>query len=232
MHDRAAVACQEVVTFGPFRLLVGERLLKRERISVALGGRAMDILLALTSRAGEVVNHRELIDWVWPDVIVDDSNLRVQMAMLRKALDDGKSGARYIANVPGRGYCFVAPLTHEASSETVAVAEAISPRARGLPPPPIHMIGRSSAIASINHELATCRLLTLIGPGGIGKTTVAAAVGHAQLVAFNEAVRFVDLAALTDPDLVAPAVAAALGLQVRSSDPTPQLIAFLQDRRI
>jgi predicted ATPase/DNA-binding winged helix-turn-helix (wHTH) protein len=232
MLDRDAMLHRDVVSFGPFRLLVGERLLEREGLPIALGGRAMDILIALIERAGEVVGRRELIARVWPAVTVDDGNLRVQMAMLRKALEDGKSGARYITNVPGRGYSFVAPIARDGRTEPVPITGATSSRAHGLPPPPLHMIGRSEMVATVNRELATCRLVTLTGPGGIGKTTVAAAVGHAQLAAFEEAVRFVDLATLNDPDLVPPAVAAALGLQVRSPDPTPQLIAFLQDKRM
>jgi DNA-binding winged helix-turn-helix (wHTH) protein len=100
----------ECVTFGPFRLFASARVLERDGVNLALGSRALDILIALIEHAGEIVNHRELIARVWRGLVVDTGNLRVQVTHLRKSLDDGKQGARYIANVPGRGYSFVAPL--------------------------------------------------------------------------------------------------------------------------
>jgi DNA-binding winged helix-turn-helix (wHTH) protein len=98
----------ESVTFGPFRLFASARILERDGERLALGSRALDILIALIERAGEIVNHRELIARVWRGLVVDTGNLRVQITHLRKALGDGENGARYIANVPGQGYSFVA----------------------------------------------------------------------------------------------------------------------------
>ena len=77
---------------------------------VELGARALDLLVALTSRAGKVVSKRELMAEVWPDVTVEENSLRFHVAGLRKALGDGQDGARYIATLAGRGYCFVAPV--------------------------------------------------------------------------------------------------------------------------
>ena len=102
---------QGVIAFGPFRLSVAERLIKRAGEPLELGARAMDILIALVERAGDVVSPRDLIDRVWPNVTVDDSNLRCHLGALRRALGDGQDGARYVINVPGRGYCFVASIT-------------------------------------------------------------------------------------------------------------------------
>jgi DNA-binding winged helix-turn-helix (wHTH) protein len=107
---------KDVLSFGPFNLFAAERLLKKADEPVPLGGRALDILIALTQRAGEVVSHKELISSVWPDLTVEGANLRVHIAALRKALGDGIDGARYILNVAGRGYCFVAPVTSSTSS--------------------------------------------------------------------------------------------------------------------
>jgi DNA-binding winged helix-turn-helix (wHTH) protein len=104
----------DVASFGPFRLFAAERLLEKADQPRQLGGRALDILITLVERAGEVVTRKELISRVWPDVIVEEANLRVHVAGLRKALGDGHNGARYVANVPGRGYCFVAPVTRSA----------------------------------------------------------------------------------------------------------------------
>ncbi|MEH2561778.1 DNA-binding winged helix-turn-helix (wHTH) protein [Bradyrhizobium sp. AZCC 2289] len=106
-----------VASFGPFRLIAAERLLMKEDGPVSVGARALDILIVLIERAGDVVGRRELIDRVWPDVIVEEVNLRVHVANLRKALGDGRDGARYVTNVAGRGYCFVAPVRHSAGSE-------------------------------------------------------------------------------------------------------------------
>jgi DNA-binding winged helix-turn-helix (wHTH) protein len=100
--------------FGPFRLLATERLLEKVDERLALGGRAFDILIALVERDGEVVRQREPISRVWSHVTVEEANLRVHSTYHRKALGDGRGSARYIGNIPGRGYCFVAPVTRRA----------------------------------------------------------------------------------------------------------------------
>src|SRR5215472_9481789 len=102
----------DVLSFGPFRLAPGERLLTREGAPVELGARALDILIALVSRPNEVISKKDLLSQVWPDVTVEESSLRFHIAGLRKALGDGKDGARYITTLAGRGYCFVAPVSH------------------------------------------------------------------------------------------------------------------------
>src|SRR5215470_11320577 len=104
-------ASKDVLSFGPFRLAPGERLLTREGAPIELGARALDILIALVSRHNEVIGKKELLSHVWPDVTVGEASLRVHMASVRKALGDGKDGARYITTLAGRGYCFVAPVT-------------------------------------------------------------------------------------------------------------------------
>ena len=116
----------EPIVFGPFSLIPAERLLSKHSQPVVLGGRALDILITLTERAGEVVSRQELIDRVWPGVTVEKANLRVHIANLRKALGDGRDGTRYIANVPGRGYCFVAGL-QRGTSQALSSAAAAGP---------------------------------------------------------------------------------------------------------
>src|SRR5882672_6104069 len=98
------------VSFGPFRLFPTARAFEKNGVPLALGNRALDILMVLVERAGEVVTHRELIARVWRNLVVDPSNLRVHMTGLRKALGDRDGRERYIANVTGQGYCFVAPV--------------------------------------------------------------------------------------------------------------------------
>lgn len=105
------------ISFGPFCLLPRARALYKDGVSVAVGSRALDILIALVERAGEVVNQRELIARAWRGLVVESGNLRVQMTYLRRCLGDGEQGARYIANVPGQGYSFVAPVSQPETSE-------------------------------------------------------------------------------------------------------------------
>ena len=97
--------------FGPFRLFPSQRLLLEGNRRVQLGSRAFDILTILVERAGEVVGKDELIARVWPNVFVEDSNLKTQVSGLRRALGEARAGRRYIVTVPGRGYNFVAPVS-------------------------------------------------------------------------------------------------------------------------
>src|SRR5271167_606357 len=99
------------ISFGSFHLHPAERLLERTGEPVHLGGRALDILIVLVEQAGEVVSHKDLYARAWPNIEVNESALRVQVATLRKALADGQGGMRYVANIAGRGYCFVAPVS-------------------------------------------------------------------------------------------------------------------------
>src|SRR5712671_3186075 len=121
------------VSFGPFRLYPRERRLERDRENVKIGSRALEVLIALTERAGDVVSKEELAARVWPDTAVEENGLRVQMAGLRKALGDGHDGARYVTTVPGRGYCFVAPLSRPAPPRLSLRAVAPAPNAARLP---------------------------------------------------------------------------------------------------
>src|SRR5580658_6050647 len=122
-RDRA-----EYAAFGPFRLVPGARLLERGDEPVELGGRALDILIALVMQAGNVVSKGDLLSSVWPDTVIVESALRVHVSSLRKALGDGRCGARYITSVAGRGYCFVAPVVR-GTTGAAREAESTSPHA-------------------------------------------------------------------------------------------------------
>ena len=220
-----------VVSFGPFRLFAAERQLRKGDEALQLGGRALDTLIALVERAGEVVTRGELISRVWPNVTVEEANLRVYIANLRKALGDGREGSRYIVTVPGRGYCFVAPVTRSASQHSPSRDVAALDRLQRLPPKLTRMIGRDDTVRGLSAQLMMYRFVNIVGPAGIGKTTVAISVAHLLLDGFNGAVFFVDLAALTDAKLVATTVAQALGLMVQTRDPLRSLPAFIGDRK-
>ena len=218
------------IAFGPFRLFPKSRLIEKDGAALHLGGRALDILIFLAERAGEVVDKRELMRRVWADVNVDEGSLRFHITTLRKALGEAGEGSRYVVNVPGRGYCFAAPLLQAAPSEHRASLPAALPHA--LPSPLAKMIGRDDAVERISAELAQHRFVTIVGPGGIGKTSVALAVAHRELKAFDGRVSFVDFGALTDARLVPGTLAAALGLTVNSDDPMPGLLTFLRSQRL
>jgi TolB-like protein/cytochrome c-type biogenesis protein CcmH/NrfG len=124
---------REIVSFGPFSLVVSERLLTKNKTPVELGARALDILIALVSRPNEPISKRDLMAQVWPDVTVEEISLRFQMTGLRKVLGDGKGGGRYITTLPGRGYCFVAPITRSSAPHDVVPMPAMRDQARHPP---------------------------------------------------------------------------------------------------
>ena len=218
-------------SFGSFRLLRDQRLLLDGETPVRLGARAFEILATLVERPGVVVTKDELFARVWPKQFVEEGNLKFHVATLRKALRDGQ-GARYISNVPGRGYCFVAPVESLEAKVPAVVATNPATELRRLPAALRHIVGRSDVIVLLATRLPEHRFITVVGPGGIGKTTVAVAVADALVAAFNDGVGFVDLAPLTDPSLIASAVAAALGFAVHAADATQGLVSLLRDKHV
>jgi predicted ATPase/DNA-binding winged helix-turn-helix (wHTH) protein len=218
------------ISFGPFRLLAGQRLLLEGDKPVRLGSRAFDILAALVARAGEVVGKQDLMARAWPQAFINESNLKIQVSALRRALGDGQGGHRYVVTVPGRGYNFVAPVRREEPSKVPP--PAIAPAgAHNLPVAVTRMIGRDEDVAALISRFARQRLVTILGPGGIGKTTVGLAVAERVIASYERGVWLVDLAPLSDPRLVSSAVATVLGLEIRSEDPLPGLVASLRDER-
>ena len=224
---------RDVLSFGPFKLDAAGRSLKRGDDPAPLGGRALDILIALVERAGEIVPHRELIERAWPGVNVEEANLRVNISAIRKALGDGRDGARYISSVARRGYCFVAPIQRSLAEES------LPPHSRGeaecqnrLPPRLTRIVGREDTVRTLSAQLMLRRFVSIVGPAGVGKTTVALSVAHGLLADFGGDVFFVDLSALTDPNLVPTAVSSTLGFMARAQDPLGSLLAFVGDRKI
>jgi predicted ATPase/DNA-binding winged helix-turn-helix (wHTH) protein len=214
------------VSFGPFELSIGERTLRRDGQVLPLGDRALDILVYLAARPGEVIAKQELIDHVWSDVIVDEGSLRVHVAAIRKALGDGQFGNRYITNIKGRGYSFVGTVVPLAGS-----TESRNDKGR-LPVRRLMMIGRETVVSEVGDKVRDKRFVTLLGPGGIGKTTIALAVGRAAAEEFGGNVHFVDLESLTDPRHVAGAVARSLGFALKSKDPGLELVGIVRSRRL
>src|SRR3981081_2816266 len=223
-------AIHSALKFGPFELTSSERVLRREGEALPLGGRALDILIYLVERPGEVIAKQELMDHVWSDVTVEEGSIRVHVAAIRKALGDGQFGNRYIANVKGRGYSFVRTVVPLAGS-TESRNDKFRQQGR-LPARPPMMIDHESVISEVSDKLRDERFVTLLGPGGIGKTTIALAVGRAAAEEFGGEVYLVALESLTDPPHVAGAVATSLGLALKSRDPGLELVDFVRSRRL
>ena len=206
-----------------------------------LGARAFDVLLALIDRRERVVSASELLDIVWPDVVVEENNLRVHICALRKLL-----GAAAIATVPGRGYRFTSPLdgttlsvrlaAAAATAAATAAAAAASSVAPGAPPtnlpehlPPLY--GRVDDVQEVKSMLLASRLVTLVGAGGIGKTRLAQAVAHQLRAQWPDGAWLVELAAISKPSMVPSVIAHALGVHLlRRGEASSRWVAGLSSR--
>ena len=230
--EPADPANERAVAFGRFTLVPARRLLLMDDATVPLGSRAMELLIALVARAGTVVGKDDLVRQAWPDTHVEEGNLRVHIAALRRALGDGQDGARFIATIPGRGYSFVAPVVEQQARRAGAEAELASDRKqpRRTTRRAGTVIGRQDVIETIVAQMPARRFITLVGPGGIGKTTVALAAVDQLAPDYADGTRFVDLAPVSDPLLVPSILAAALGVAVRSDNAIPGILAFLGDK--
>jgi len=220
---------EEVFAFGSFRFIPAQRMLSADGKPVRLGSRAFDILAALVKRASQTISKDELIALAWPDTVVEEAALRVHVAALRKALGEGRAGKRYVVNYPGRGYAFIAPVTRE-NAPSVTAAPNGTEAAGNLPALLTHVVGRDEIIAALSTRLPRRRFLTIVGPGGIGKTTVAVAVATRVRASYKDGAWFVGLAPLSDPDLVPSAVGTALGVAPSGGDHTRALAAWFRDR--
>ncbi|WP_316205113.1 MULTISPECIES: ATP-binding protein [unclassified Bradyrhizobium] len=206
----AAPVSEECYEFASFRLYPKQRALLVGSERVEIGGRALDLLILLISRAGDVVSLGDLKRIVWPNITVEETNIRVQMGIVRKLLSQCDGAKRAIDTIPLRGYCFVLPVRHRPS-----VVELEGPRAQRhfvLPILPNLTVGRDDAIQTIEAILDKRRLVTITGPGGIGKTTVAIATAKRYAANFRGLISFVDLSHVTNSTGAARVIAEALQL--------------------
>jgi predicted ATPase len=208
-----------VIEFGPFRFDRMRREVSDDSGTLRLGSRALEILGVLLESPGRLFSRDEIVARVWPRSVVEDTNLRVHMSALRRTLGDGQHGARYIENVPGRGYVFI-------GAARAAAAPAAAPSTLTQP------IGRDDVIAQLVELLSHQRLVSIVGAGGMGKTTVANAAAERLRGQYEGGVHFVDLSRITSPSLVAAELGQALGHNVSLADPVPTLQRLLHGRRM
>ena len=210
--------------FASFRLFPKRRTLLRGDQRIAIGGRALDLLLLLVTRAGDVVSLDDLMRLVWPNVTVEEANVRVQMALLRKVLSQCDEANFAIDTVPNRGYCFVLSVRYHSNK-----AEPDNSRLQRHPLLPIlpdPLVGRDEAIQIIEAALVQHCLVTITGPGGIGKTTVAVATAKRYAERSQGLIRFIDLSQVVDGEGATQAISDALHLEP-NGDPLDALCEYL-----
>jgi predicted ATPase/DNA-binding winged helix-turn-helix (wHTH) protein len=221
----------DAVAFGTFRLDLAQRVLMEGDREVRLGSRAFEILLALLETPGEVVTKNKLMERIWPNVVVEEGTLRVHIASLRKALGDGRSGMRYVENVTGHGYRMIAPVTSvdsSVSSEFPSGLADVCPISAGQ----CYLVGRDDVVAALVKQVPAKRFVTIVGAGGIGKTTVALAAAQHLRSSYAHGVYCIDLSGVGDPARVVSAVASAFRLPVFSDNPLPNLVEYLAQRQL
>jgi predicted ATPase/DNA-binding winged helix-turn-helix (wHTH) protein len=235
MHSKQTGSKEWRAAFGPFVLAPSERLLERDGVPVRLGGRALDILIALVEAAGATVGKRELLARVWPNMVVDEGSLRFHIVAIRKALGDS-SAERYIVNTANKGYTFVARVERLAASGGVAAGTPGMPAAVApdgawrLPALSTAVFGRDKEVVALVAALLQYRLATVVGAGGIGKTTTAIAAARAAYRHVDGDVHFADFSSISTPGLAHATVAAAVGMQ-QSLDNPQALLDRLAERR-
>ncbi|WP_282567857.1 MULTISPECIES: winged helix-turn-helix domain-containing protein [unclassified Bosea (in: a-proteobacteria)] len=193
---------------------------------VKVGSRALDLLFALASRPGETISHDNLVAQVWPETFVDPGNLRVHVGALRKVLAAVDPTIEYIANVPGRGYCFVAA----ANTVTASVEPSNTSAAGHFAIPALNLIGRSEILNALLQQLQRQRIVSLVGAGGIGKTTLAIAMMARAADDFPDGFALIDVGTIADPAHLLPAVAAGARCVIGSLRPLEELAEKLAGR--
>ena len=220
--------------FATAELHPEQRVLRVSGEDCPLGARAFDLLLALIERRDRVVSKGELLDLVWPGLVVEENNLQVHVSSLRKVL-----GAQAIATVPGRGYRFVTPLLADtaATQEARGVLDRPEPDAAmpasqtNLPRTLPALIGRADELQLLLALVDSQRLVTVVGAGGIGKSRLAQAAAHARIGRWPDGVWMIELAGLSDAALLPHAVAQPLGLNVPEGEASLQTLAEALARR-
>lgn len=224
--------------FGRFELQPSQRRLLADDRPIPLGQRAFDVLSALIERRERLVPKNELLDVVWPGLVVEENNLQVQVSSLRKVL-----GANVIATIPGRGYRFTAPLDgSREGGKGVSAPRAIpvtpqadsrAPVFTNLPKLIEPLYGREADLPALRALIEAHRLVTVVGAGGIGKSRLAQAAAHSFIECRSDGAWMVELAGLSDPALLPNTVAQTLGITMGAEHASvDELIAGLAQRML
>ena len=225
---------EQKARFGTFQLFPKRRLLLNDGKRVPIGSRAFDILMLLIQNAGRVVTKEQLMVHAWPRTVVEETNLRVHISALRRALGDDQAHSRYLRNVIGRGYSFINSVTWESeqTGETGVTARAMTQSiARPAFPTPItRIVGRSKDMDLIASILPRCRLLSILGSCGVGKSALVQAAGFELQSRYRHGAYIIDLAAIADAASLPVSLALAMGLAVSVNDPMWELCMCLRDR--
>jgi predicted ATPase/DNA-binding winged helix-turn-helix (wHTH) protein len=211
-----------VYEIGPFRLDADARVMTRSGLPMPLGSRAVAVLSTLVERPNEYVRKDRILDAAWPGLIVEESNLAVQIAAIRRVLAQVPGGERWVETLSRRGYRFVGPVA--TLTDARPEGTATTGRRTNLPEPLTSFVGREHEIADIKRLLPSSRLLTITGIGGIGKTRLALQAAAEAMEAYRDGVWFVELAPLADPSLVPSAVAQVLGISEATGKPLLQTL--------
>ena len=226
-----------VYTSGPWEVDLGRRELRSRGAPVALGNRAFEIVEVLAQAGGQLVTKDDLMDRIWPGAIVGDNTLHVHIAAVRKAFGSDRG---MLQTAPGRGYRLVGSWTVQHAEKASEAAPVPLPRARSAEPPATNfpvivtrLVGRSAALQRVRDLVSAYRVVTLTGPGGIGKTALAMKAVRDMLPDFEDGAWLVELASLSDAALVPSAVAGALGLQLGGGRITEEAFAHgIGDRHL
>src|SRR3984893_5190122 len=156
---------ERAICFGSFRLLPAQRLLLECGKPLRLGSRALELLIVLVERPGELVSKEELMARVWPNTFVEAANLTVHVAALCRTLGDGRDSNRFLINIPGRGYRFVAPIKFtEVLTPSPLQPDGVK-AVHNLPAAVDRLIGREEIVSELSAQLSRDRCLTIVGPG-------------------------------------------------------------------
>jgi predicted ATPase/DNA-binding winged helix-turn-helix (wHTH) protein len=219
----------KIYEIGPFRLDAEAGVLTKGGVPAALGSRAVAVLTALVERSNEYVQKDAIIDAAWPGVVVEESNLAVQISAIRRVLAQEPGGERWIETLARRGYRFVGPVIERPGDRQVSSRH----KRTNLPEPLTSFIGRERELVEIKRLLPGKRLLTLVGVGGIGKTRLALQVASEVVDAYRDGVWLVELGSISDPLLVPTSLAQVLGVQERAGTSlTDTLCANLKSRQL
>lgn len=237
--DPIAIAVQEgaedtLWAFGSFVIWQTQRRIESPDRQVRLGPRSFDLLLALVQRHGEYLSKEELLSSVWKGVIVEEASVRVHMSLIRKALGEpgSEDGCQeWISNVPLRGYRFNGRVTISSISGRGGINSGALPFAK-LPSRLTSLVGREEVVLATIDSLGKHRLVTLVGPGGIGKTSLAVCVAKRLGDQDGLQVGFIDLAPLISREHVLGTMARAVGVAADLPGTLDEIAQTLSEARV